>query len=156
MPGVTSLNSGARISDAGPGNYKARVQTLTASTTLDYSANNVTFLLNTASGFTVTLPPAVGSGVAIYLLVKTTVTSNNYVIATQGSDTAIAVSHVAATDASGAMKGFTKNNAVTATLNGTTTGGIVGDVIELQDIASGVWQMVIWGTATGTLATPFA
>ena len=44
----------------------------------------------------------------------------------------------------------------TITMNGTTTGGLVGDRILLKDIAAGFWQVQVIGAATGTEATPFS
>jgi hypothetical protein len=44
----------------------------------------------------------------------------------------------------------------TITWNGTTTGGYVGDMIEIEDIASGLFQVKVLGKATGTEATPFS
>jgi len=44
----------------------------------------------------------------------------------------------------------------TITLDGSTTGGILGGQVELQDVASGVFSVVVRGAATGTEATPFS
>jgi hypothetical protein len=63
--GVTSLNTSARVKDAGPGPYGTsggRLSTLTASTTLDDSYDDKTVLLDALAGLTVTLPTATGSG----------------------------------------------------------------------------------------------
>ena len=40
--------------------------------------------------------------------------------------------------------------------NGSTTGGIIGDVIYLVGISTTIWQIWGFGAATGTEATPFA
>jgi hypothetical protein len=40
-------------------------------------------------------------------------------------------------------------------MNGTTTGGLKGTKIELEDIATDTWQVHLVGAATGTEATPF-
>ena len=44
----------------------------------------------------------------------------------------------------------------TITMNGTTTGGILGAQVEIQDVASGVFSVVVRSAATGTEATPFS
>ena len=44
----------------------------------------------------------------------------------------------------------------TITLNGTTTGGLVGADVELIDIAADTWFVNVRTAATGTEATPFS
>jgi hypothetical protein len=44
----------------------------------------------------------------------------------------------------------------TITLNGTTTGGIKGDRVEIEDIATNLYYVRVVGSATGTEATPFS
>src|SRR4051812_33535898 len=88
MPGVTSLNTSSRVKDAGPGPYGTsggRLSTLTASTTLDDSYDDKVVLLDALAGLTVTLPTATGSGWKCRILVKTTVTSNSYIIQVNNS-----------------------------------------------------------------------
>jgi hypothetical protein len=41
-------------------------------------------------------------------------------------------------------------------LNGTTLGGVVGDVVEFIDVKSGVWSVMAFTAPTGTEATPFS
>ena len=41
-------------------------------------------------------------------------------------------------------------------MNGSTTGGIAGDIVELEDIATNLWSVKVLGSATGTEATPFS
>ncbi len=42
------------------------------------------------------------------------------------------------------------------TLNGTTSGGIVGDMVRMVDVALHTWNLEILGQYTGTFATPFS
>jgi hypothetical protein len=44
----------------------------------------------------------------------------------------------------------------TITMNGTTTGGLIGDRIVLKDIAANLWSVSIVMAATGTEASPFS
>ena len=44
----------------------------------------------------------------------------------------------------------------TITFNGTTTGGIKGATVELQDVAADLWSVRVVGAASGTEATPFS
>ena len=44
----------------------------------------------------------------------------------------------------------------TITMDGSTTGGIKGDVVELVDVAADLWLVRVIGSATGSEATPFS
>ena len=44
----------------------------------------------------------------------------------------------------------------TVTLNNTTTGGIVGTTVEIEDIAAGVFLVQVQAASSGTVATPFS
>ncbi|MCA9687878.1 MAG: hypothetical protein KC457_37315, partial [Myxococcales bacterium] len=50
----------------------------------------------------------------------------------------------------------TASTSDTITFNGSTTGGIKGATVELQDVASNLWAVRVVGAATGTEATPFS
>lgn len=159
MTGVTSLNSALRIADRSPGPYSSGVVTLTASATLDASHNNKTILLDAAAGLTVTLPTSSGNGWRCKIIVKTTVTSNNDIVKVGNTTDAFnGFSMVVSDDVGGPVKGFiaSAGSDDTVTLNGTTTGGYVGDIIEVEDIVSGLFEVKVVGKATGTEATPFS
>jgi hypothetical protein len=161
MPGVTSLNTSARVKDAGPGPYGTtggRLSTLTASTTLDDSYDDKTVLLSAAAGLTVTLPTATGSGWKVRIVIKTTVTSNSYIIQVNNSTDAFNGFVENVSDDPATVKGYiaVAGTSDTLTLNGTTTGGLVGAVYEIQDIAAGLFEVVGRDCATGTEATPFS
>ncbi|RTL52930.1 MAG: hypothetical protein EKK40_07065 [Bradyrhizobiaceae bacterium] len=131
---------------------------LTASTALDSSYNDKTVKLNAAAGLTVTLPAATGSGFKVKIVVGTTVTSNGYIIQVANSTDAYQGFSLIVSDDTAAVKGFiaSAGSDDTVTLNGTTTGGYVGDVVEIEDIESGKFQVSVTGKATGTEATPFS
>lgn len=160
MPGVTSLNASTRVKDAGPGPYGTtggRLATLTASTTLDDSYDDKTVLLDAAAGLTVTLPTATGSGWKVRVVIKTTVTSNNYVIQVNNSTDVVQGFVQNISDDPATTKGYiAAASSDTLTLNGTTTGGLIGAVYEIQDIKSGFFQVLGRDCATGTEATPFS
>lgn len=160
MPGVTSLNSSTRVKDAGPGPYGTtggRLSSLTASATLDDSYDDKTVILDAAAGLTVTLPTATGSGWKTRVVIKTTVTSNNYVIQVNNSTDVMQGFVQSVSDDPATVKGFiAAASSDTITLNGTTTGGLRGAVYEIQDVASGIFQVVGRDCATGTEATPFS
>ena len=109
--------------------------------------------LNRGAGITGTLPPAVGTLRTLKFYVGTTFTSSGIIQVTttdiiQG---ALGVT----TDAAGVVipTGATSD---TITMNGSTTGGIVGSYIELQDVAAGVWSVRGNLVSTGAEATPFS
>jgi hypothetical protein len=158
--GVTSLNTSARVKDSGPGPYGTtggRLSTLTASTTLDDSHDDKTVLVDAAAGLTLTLPAATGTGWRTKIMLKTTVTSNNVIVQVANSTDAFNGFSLMVSDDPATVKGFiaSAGSDDTITLNGTTKGGYVGDTIEIQDIASGLFEVRITGKQTGTEVTMF-
>jgi hypothetical protein len=110
-----------------------------------------------ASGATVTLPAASGTGNVYKFFVKTTVTSNSYKIQVANANDTMAGLAIVSNDESATADIFaTTATSDTITLNGTTTGGILGGQVEIQDVASNVFSVVTKGAATGSEATPFS
>lgn len=109
--------------------------------------------LSRAGGMTVTLPAATGSQARFKLRVDTTFTSNGVVAVANSSDV---------------MNGFTSIGGGTAalfgtlpasdtiTMNGSTTGGLAGSIIELIDVAANKWEVVAKLVGSGTPATCFS
>ena len=133
------------------------VVTLSSDTSLTSGSHaGRVMLLDKADGLTVTLPSASGSGNVYKFFVKTTITSNNYVIQLSGSDTMSGVAVVANDDDDSANIFQTASNSSTITLDGSTKGGILGGMVELQDLYSGKYLVKIHQSATDTEATPFS
>jgi hypothetical protein len=139
----------------GSGSLVAVTGNITANSAANAGRTN---LLNVAAGATVTLPAAAGTGNSYRFAVQTTVTSNSYIVKVANSTDVMAGRALVITDnAADAVIGFeTTASSDTITLNGTTTGGIKGDTIELVDIASGLWLVTVNTSATGTEVTPFS
>lgn len=168
MAGQTSLNTGTRVKDGGPGPYgqSGRLSTLTANTTLDDSYDEKTIMLNATAGLTVTLPAATGSGVSYRFMVLALATSNSYIIqVASGTDYFMGEILGARTDSGNAVLGFAaansgtvSTNSDTITLNRTTTGSVnVGEWIEVRDVATATWFVRGNLSATGAaFATPFS
>lgn len=159
MTGQTSLNNNAHVGDRGPGQYNSGLVAITASTTLDNSHNGKTVTFSAAAGLAITLPTATGSGWRVKLVNLTTITSNTTTIKVNNTTDAInGFSNIISDDAGGPAKGFiaAAGSDDTITFNGTTTGGYVGDIVEIEDVASGLFQVKVMGKATGTEATPFS
>jgi type 1 fimbria pilin len=132
--------------------------TVTAATiTLTKDHAGTLINLSRAAGITVTLPAATGTGRWYKLFTLTTVTSNsNIVKVANATDVMQGVAILGQDSADTAVLFEAGATADTITMNGSTTGGLRGDLIELQDAASGVWQVKVTGAATGTEATPFS
>ena len=87
----------------------------------------------------------------------TTVTSNNNVVSVASASDVMQGHAILGQDAADTAVLFeTAADSDTITMNGSTKGGIVGDLIELVDADSGFWQVRVMGSATGTEATPFS
>lgn len=113
--------------------------------------------LNRAAGITVTLPASSGTGVRFHFIIGTTVTSNSTKIqVANASDVMTGTALNAADGGDTAVMFETASTSDTITMDGTTTGGIKGDSVELIDIASNLWWVRVVGSATGTEATPFS
>lgn len=130
---------------------------VTASRTLTRSDVGAPIVVNAAAGLTLTLPASSGSGDDFEIVIGTSVTSNSVIVrVANGTDVMRGVAMNAA-DAGDTIVAFeTAAASDTITMNGTTTGGLVGDRILLKDIAAGFWQVQVIGAATGAEATPFS
>jgi hypothetical protein len=116
-----------------------------------------TLLLDRAAGVTVTLPAATGTGNTYKFFVATTVTSNAYIVQVANATDTMAGMAIVANDGGNTASIFeTVAASDTITMNGSTTGGILGATIEVQDVASGVWATTVRTAATGSEATPFS
>src|SRR5688500_8214284 len=130
---------------------------ITASTTVDDRHAGTLTTINAAAGCTVTLPASSGSGNAFRFLIGTTVTSNNVIIQVANATDVMAGNCVMAQDAADTAVIFeTAATSDTITMNGSTKGGLKGDIIMLQDAQAGLWLLTMTCSGTGTEATPFS
>ena len=142
-------------------NFSNRLIDLTAATiTLSQEKHgDRTMLFNKVGGITVTLPKATGSGLRYRCRVKALATSTNYIVKVGNTTDIIQGSiSISDTDTAGTTTAFSSAaDSDTITLNRTTTGSVtIGEFIELEDIASGVYAVhgLLSNTASG--ATPFS
>jgi hypothetical protein len=139
---------------AGGGVVDATAATLTVT---QAAHANRTVTLNRAAGVTVTLPAASGTGDIYRFFVGTTVTSNNDIIKVANASDSMVGNAYVNQDAGGGVTGFeVAANDDTITLNGSTTGGIKGDYIEITDVATNLFSVRAFLSGTGTEATPFS
>lgn len=118
-----------------------------------------TIVANAAAGVTYTLPRATGSGARFRFRVKVTITSVGLVIKVANTDDQMIGNIMStlvgtATTVNG-WQAVLASAFDTITLNGTTTGGISGDWIEIEDVATGFWAVSGSIMQSGTGATPF-
>jgi hypothetical protein len=112
-----------------------------------------------AAGMTLQLPAATGTGNVYDVHTITTVTSNDLIIdvnATPGTDTMIGNVMMLSDTATIGEHFKIGGTDDTITMNGSTKGGIVGDRITCTDIASGLWLVEAFLSATGSEATPMS
>ena len=154
---VASLNTSRPVLDQDGRSGQSRIRSITAATTLSQELHDRQLIyLNNTTGFALTLPAANGTGTLFRIFVAATVGSGNHTIVTaSASDVYKGFAHLFGDDTS-ALGGFSTTTGVTITMDGSTRGGFAGDYIELEDVATNVWSVRMYGHATGTEATPFS
>lgn len=114
-------------------------------------------LFDSAAGVVYTLPaPIVGRTFEFF--VSTTITSNSAKIITNSASVFLlgeVFTYTTAT-ASGAGFAFNGTTHVACTMNGTTTGGIIGTLIRVKAISTTQWAITGTIVGSGTIATPAA
>lgn len=131
---------------------------LTGATTLTAKDSGALCLFNTAAGYTFTLPAPV-IGLYFDFLVTVTITSSAAKIITDAGTTFMVGTIVNVDgDTSDALVGFSANGSthVAISMNGSTTGAILGTRVRLECITSTLWAITGTVRATGSVATPFA
>jgi hypothetical protein len=112
--------------------------------------------LSVTTGQAVTLPAATGSGARLLFVLTASVASNSTTIKVTGNDTMTGTALMAQDSADTAVMFETAADSDTISFNGSTTGGIKGDSVELIDVAADLWWVRIVGSGTGSEATPFS
>jgi hypothetical protein len=145
-----------RVADVSTRIVNCTASTLTVTEALH---DGKTIVLDRAAGIAVTLPAA-AAGLKFKFVIKTTFTGAATIKSVAGTD--IMIGH--------AIMGNNTDNAVvnwqaiasdtydTIDMLGTSnsTGGMAGQVIEIEGLAAALWFVKIIGDAAGTEATPFA
>ena len=118
-------------------------------------------LMDRAAGIVFTLPVATSANVGMYFdfHVITSVTSNAHKVIT-GAGTELLVGSLINidTDTSNAVAAWTPNGTthVAVSMNGTTTGGLVGTTFRFTCISTTRWMVSGIDQGSGTVATPFS
>ena len=144
------------------GSFKPAIHTFVATdaiTEIEHAGR--TLLLGEVGGnalVTLTLPDATGSGTT-YKFIVTVANTSSYVIKVPDANNTIAGIMLYLDEDGTAITGYpTVAASDTITLNGGTTGGIVGDYLEIVDIATDKWHVrgtMRVGAGTNP-ATPFS
>jgi hypothetical protein len=135
----------------------AQVRAQIASGIVDATAATLAVTQAAHGGETITLNRAAGIAAIFRFFVGTTVTSNSTTIKVGTAAETMRGNALVLQDAADTLVGFEAGaTADTITLNGTTTGGIVGDFVELIDIAANMYYVRCLLSGTGTEATPFS
>ena len=138
---------------------KSRIVNVTASTLyLTYKEHNDrTVTINAAAGCAVRLPAASGSGARLRIIIGTTITSNSTTIKVANATDVMTGNAIQSQDAGATLQMFeAASTSDTITMDGSSMGGIKGDIVELEDIASGLWWVRCTFAGTGSEATPFS
>lgn len=128
--------------------------------TLSAAQSGMTFLFDRAAGIVYTLPKPV-PGMTFDFVITVTITSNAATVQTDGASTFIqgnilgSVSGAASNGAAN-LTGWVCNGTshIKVTMNGTTTGGILGTRLHFVAVSATVWQVDGLAIQTVAIATP--
>lgn len=128
-----------------------------ATRTLKAEESGGLFLFDSASGVVYTLPPPV-AGLQFEFFSTVTITSNNAKIITNSSSVYLLGEVLTYTTATASPAGFAFDGTthVACTMNGTTTGGIVGTWVKVVGLSATQWAITGLIVGSGVIATPAA
>ena len=121
--------------------------------TIDPDSHANRMIVFPAAGGAVTLPAATGTGHRYRFCVEILLTTDLVLNAVSG-DVFIG-GFMGATDTSGISFIAVPGDDV-ITLNQTTSGGLAGSFIEIEDVAAGFWMTTGWIVTSGAEGTPFS
>ena len=120
---------------------------------------NKDIILTIAATQTLTLPAATGTGNKYRIIVGVTATGDKVIQVANATDEFAGVIYQVDTDTGDAIVAYPAvdtDGFDTVTLDGSTTGGLAGDVIEIVDVAAGYFMLNGNSNATGVVATPLS
>ena len=144
------------------GSFKQAIHTFAATDAITETEHaGRTCLLGEVGGnalVTLTLPDATGSGATYKFIVSVTNTSNYVIKVPDANNTIDGVITMLDMDGTAVTGYATAATSDTITLNGTTTGGLLGDHFELIDIAADKWHVrgCLRVPTSSNPATPFS
>lgn len=129
--------------------------TVTAAGAITTASAGTTTIINSAAGRALTLPAATGTGNVYRFIIGVTVTSSATTITAAGSDKYYGVVLQSKAATTIANYNATGSSSVIS-LNGSTTGGLIGDEIVLVDVGSAKWALKAVIQGTGVIASPLS
>ena len=121
---------------------------------------NRTVTISSTVPIAITLPASAGTGHRYRLNIRVAATTTGHTIKVANTTdvmSGLVLGHTTLSTTVGSVIGSKATaTADTITVNGTTQGGVVGDIIELTDIKTGFWEVAMRTAPTGTVATPFS
>lgn len=156
-----SLNDlGCMLDAIARDNWNRIVSSDAASVTLGPSHQGLIVTAGQAAGQAFTLPKSLGKGAAFNVVVTTAITSNSTTIKAASADDAFAGVALGVDDDVEGATGFSWNAETgddTVTMDGTATGGKLGDHWQFIDVAPGLWLVKGFITQSGGAeSTPFS
>jgi len=132
----------------------------TATRTLKEDESGALCLFDLAAGVVYTLPAACTPGTYFDFAVSVTVTSNAAKFIT-GAATELLVGDIVncdtdTSDGVAIWKALVGSSYIAVSMDGSTKGGIKGDIIRVVKLNATTWQVSGFTNATGSVATPFA
>lgn len=130
--------------------------TITAATTLSRKTHAGEIVnLSSTTGRIITLPASAGNGDVFTLFIGATVSSGNHVFQVANATDVLQGVVALTTDIAGTPIPTTTTTD-TITMNGSTTGGVIGTWIRVTDAVAGFWMLEGSLVCTGVEATPFS
>ncbi len=155
----TSAGTTKRINaDYMGGVASAPVATTATSLTITAAAHaGRTVRIDSAAPIGVVLPQATGTGNRYRFVVGVAATGTASTMKVANATDIMRGYSFCVTTSSDNAEGFkTSATSDTISMNGTTLGGVVGDIYEIEDIATGVFSVKCFCAPTGAEATPFS
>lgn len=116
-----------------------------------------TVTLSSTTPIAITLPASAGTGAMYRFQMQAAATTTAHTIKVANTaDIMQGVSWCLTTSSANVVGYKATATDDTISLNGTTQGGVVGDIIELVDVKTGFWSVKIFASPTGATATPFS
>lgn len=139
------------------GLHREVISEAVATRTLLAEESGALCMFDRAAGVVYTLPAPV-KGMQFEFATSTTITSNSAKIITNAGTVFLVglVLVVGGTTETVASADFNGTTHVACTMNGTTTGGVIGDRITVTAISSTQWAISGIASGSGTVATPAA
>ncbi len=142
-------------------NNTAVVAIAAATTTLTWTVATHAGMLTTIAstgGLTITPPAATGTFNCYTLLAITSISGGSVTIDAKLGNASDVFGGNSFSGASGGTAGTfgTATNSNLITLNATTTGGLIGTLVQMIDMKTNAWYVLINNVCSGTAATPFS